>query len=395
MSLTDKELADAATKYKKAYTGAPLKQFWKTYSGIAIGLPLVAGTLQYFFSRKNIAKDMEDLKTSYQKTLTISNEMASNPDRSSEVFRELCAVAPSVAMNPSMAVKVIEPRLKSGLTIDDVHKLTMINANTKQSIFSRTPMGEATRAAGLVTDRVFTTFGTRAMDDFKHAGREGVSRLKNWNSAMEGKGPFPDLNKEGSMKKQSSQKVSETCAVEMMADRYVMLKQSSLCKEAGVAAEIKDVLIKARPYLLTSLAVTGLAHGIGAAIDATNSHRLGSQADEAFAKLRKSSESIKANPELAMNAFDAIKTFAPNLAAKPAVLKTFIEHSISVEGMMSPETINQLATAQGSIMRSKPIGFAGGFTEATGGMAKQLKDYEKDSKQQPKPPQPNVGGYNK
>ena len=355
----------------------PLKGAFGFAAKLAV-LPAIAGTIQYFFARKNIQEELDGLKASYSKSLSISDKMSANPDKAAGVFRELCAVAPSIAMNPNMAVKVIEPRLKTGLTIDDVHKLTMINANTKQSIFSKTPFGEASRSAGLVADRVFTTFGSKVVDDFVGAAKARTHRHKAWDKIIEeANSPDEAVNKsrEYPMDKQSSQKVSESCAAEMMADRYLLLKNSSLYKEAGAMSGAADVLAKAAPYLIASLAMAGIAHGVGAGMDALQRKKLENQADDAYAKLRKNSEIVKANPDIAHEAFDAIKTFAPNLAAKQNILKTFIEHSVSMDGRMPPETINQLATAQGNIIKSKQPGFAGGFSEATHSMGTSLKGF--------------------
>jgi hypothetical protein len=396
--MSDNKVINQLSDIGGSYMNAPLWGFAKGVAAAA-AIPLVAGTVQYFFARKNIKKEIDDLKNSYQKTLSISDKMSANKDRSAVVFQELCAVAPSIAMNPNMAAKVIEPRLKSGLTIDDVHKLTMINAHSKKSVLDKTPFGEAVGAAGLVTDRVFTTLGSRALDKWDAASNEVTRRAKHFkvvkDTAMkldtsQGGAFINDLKNLGvegmsggiqGFNKQSSQNISESCIGEMMAERYVMWKNSPLSKEAGVISGAGDVISKAAPYILGSLAIAGVAHGVGATIDHVQRRHMEAQADEAFLKVLKNSDIIKGNKEMAHEAFDAIKTFAPNLAAKPAILKTFIEHSISVGGNMPPEMINQLATAQGSVLRSKAPGFASGFIDATSSIGKNLKDVNKEDKQ--------------
>ena len=355
----------------------PMTDFAKKW-GPTAAIPVVAGAVQYLFARKNIKEEMENLRESYRKTLSISPKMLANTDRAAAVFQELCAVAPIIALNPSMAAKVIEPRLNTGLTVDDVYKLTTINVNARQSIFDKSPMNEAKRSAGIVADRVFTTFGQQALNNWGSANKETRKRSIFYSDLVNKPGVTPEevlkKSQEYRMKKESSQKVSESCAIEMMADRYVLLKQSSLYKEASVGEQVGKVLWQATPYLLSSLALAGIAHGVGSAVDAVKKKHLDSQADAAFEKVKKSSEAIQANQQLAHDAFDAIKTFAPSLAGKPMILKTFIEHSISVEGRMPPEMVNQLATAEGSIGRSKPLGFAGGFIETATGIGKHVKD---------------------
>jgi hypothetical protein len=362
----------------------PLTKVIKEY-GPALALPAVAGAIQYLFSKKNIKQEIEALKSSYAKAMGMSEKMKADPERSASVFQELSTVAPSVAMNPSMAIKVIEPRLQKGLTIDDVHKLTMINAYAKPSPLAKSPMADAKRSAGFAADRLFTTLGLKAFEDATSAYKQSKKNLSAFASKRqemkEGKYNNEDLQKfyEGfNMNKESSQQVSEKCAIEMMADRYVLFKNSPLYKEASIISKATNVLAEAAPYMVATLGTVGVIHGVGAAIDMVQKKKLELQANAAFAQVQKSSDIIKGNKELAEQAFDAIKTFAPSLAAKPAILKTFLEHSVSVEGRIPPEMVNQLATAQGNIGRSKPAGFASGFVDTASSVGKMVEEKKKN-----------------
>ena len=348
-------------------------------------LPVMAGMMQYMFSRKNIKEEMEQLKGSYGQALSMSPKLNADKDIAATRFQELAAIAPTVAKNPNMAVKFLEPRLKNGLSIDDVHKLTMIQANTRSSTFVRSPVAEAAGSAGLMADKVLTTFGNKAVDSF-------VNKRNQYNKQKE---YLNKLDWEGlDMQKQSSQQphVSEECLGEMLADRYVLLRQSGLCKEAGfsipeMGQAVKgggNAFLKGLGFFAPALALAGVIHGAGAVIDAHKKKTLEQEANKAYALVSKNSELIKGNPELAAQALDAIKTFAPELAVKPNILKTFIEHTIDTENMPI-QTVNELATAQGNVNHSRGPGFAAGFmgaTEPVMNLGKTLVDPWKASKDQ-------------
>lgn len=171
------------------------------------------------------------------------------------------------------------------------------------------------------------------------------------------------------MNKQSSQKVSDECLGEMLADRFVMWRNSDVVKTASVASAASaaksgaSAFGKGLAFFAAPLAIAGLVHGIGAMVDAHKAKKMEEDAQTAFNKIKKDSEHIKGNPVLAEEAFDAIKTFAPSLAIKPSILKTFIEHTIKTE-MLAPQTVSELASAQSNVHKAKTPGFAQGFMGA-------------------------------
>ena len=344
--------------------GSYLGELGKTV-GIAATLPIMAGVMQYLFARKDIKQELNDLTSSYNQIKDLSPKLSASPEAAAERFRELSAIAPTIAKNPKMAVKVMEPRLADGFSIDDIHKLTMIQAHARAPLHTSRAADRGTAMAGLVADRVFTTFGTQMVGKMLHEKKNLESRI---NTIVNSGG--------NNMKKESSPRISEECAVEMMADRFILWKQASakdivaaakaMGTSAGSSSAVKAGLKnfgKGLSFFAAPLALAGIAHGVGAIMDARKKSQMDQLADQAFAKVKKESEIIKANPELALEAFDALKTFAPTLATKPILVKTFVEHSVD-KGNIAPQTINELASAQGNTNRSKMPGFTSGFIGA-------------------------------
>ena len=358
---------------KKGLQG--LKDLGSFLASTAI-IPLAVGGLGYIRSKKSIKEELEELKNSYAQSLQMSTKLRDNPDESATRFQELATIAPTVAKNPNMAVKFLEPRLKKGLSIDDVHKLTMIQSHAHTAPYSRSALTEGSAAGALMADKMFTVFGPRMAD---RLGSLAKARMQD----------FKDIHPLGggpSMQKESSQQtVSDSCLGEMMADRYVMFRSAGLYKTATVDAakvvsEGADAFKAGLKFFAAPLALAGLLHGVGAVVDAHKKKQLDQEANNAFARISKDSEHIRANPLLAAEALDAMKTFAPELAVKPMILKTFIEHTIRTE-QLAPQTVNELASAQGNVHKSKGTGFAHGFMSSVDpsiGFGKNILESGKD-----------------
>lgn len=308
-------------------------------------LPVGAATLYHKYkSKKDREQDIVELKDSYQRVLGASKKISAKPEQAAERFRELSMIAPSVAKNPVMASRFLEPRLEKGLSIDDVHKLTMIQAyggNKSQGFLGSTP--------GVLLDKYLTVAGPSII--------QGVSAK------------VDDFNED--LKKEGSSAVSEECLATMLADRYVMWQ--SYASEMQKTAAPTDPLTMRKAFskglnhflagagfAAAPLALAGMAHGVGAIIDAKRKADLERQANAVFVEVRRKSEKIQGEPEKAAEAFDALKSFAPALAVKPMIVKTFLEHAVGVDHL-SPETVKSLAETQFNVNRSKPGGFATGF----------------------------------
>jgi hypothetical protein len=345
-------LVDA--KFKSAMNSA--KQMGKTVAPFLV-LPAIGAIVNYYMGHKQDKQEAKDVDASLQQILNSNPRLSTAQNLTISRFKELSAVAPVVAKNPTMAARFIEPRLKSGMSIDDVHKLVMIQ---QAGIGKPDAASRSGHVAGFLADRMLMLFGMDAAKSLSNTVSAGRSEQKKYDDGIK------NIFSGGSMNKQASQKVSDECLGEMLADRYVMLRESGFAKEAGVADIAKSGLGrfgKGIAFFAPALALAGIAHGVGAMVDAHQKKKLEQTADMHFKRIRDNSDVIQGNPELANDALDAIKTFAPALAAKPAILKTFIEHTVNI-GQMAPQTINDLAVTQGNISKSKHPGFTAGFIGA-------------------------------
>lgn len=364
-------MSDAAAAVAKARFVSTLGNFAKTVLPYLV-VPAAGAIASYHFGKKQDKEDHEQLKNSFSATLALDENMAKNPQAAEARFRELAFVSPTIAKNPAMAARFISNRMDSGLTVDDIHKLSVIEASSKSN---PNAAARATAKAALIFDRLFSTWSLTSRQNFINE-QQGIDKKYLTDlQQMQKKG--------GVMNPDVQQKVSDECIGEMLADRYIIMMQG-MEKEAGVKPGIMSAgmnrLKAGAQFMAPIMALGGLAHGIGMIVDARRKKQMDQAANENFFKLKQHSEIVQGNPELANQALDAIKTFAPALAAKPAVLKTFVEHTINA-GMIAPQTVSDLATAQGNVSKSQAPGFASGFlgaVKSTADAGKFLSPQSKD-----------------
>lgn len=348
-----------------------------------IALPMFGALVSYYMGKKSDKAEKAALETSLNKIVAGNSKMRENSDKAVARFNELAYIAPSVARNPVMAEKFLASRLDKGLSIDDIHKLSVIQASGMGSQSGPTAAQKALLTAGNIYQTVALTLGRDAW----HSAQTGLRQYAGAVDTL--KTDLKKIQEEKSMNKKSSpNKLSDECVGEMLADRYIIMR-GGLLKEATSKTSLKDVIraggkafARGAAYMAPALALGGVIHGTGMIVDAIEKRKLSNQADDAFAKIKKNSDIIKGDPDLANEALDAIKTFAPSLAAKPAVLKTFIEHTVRV-GSIAPQTINDLSGAQSSVSKSKAPGFASGFVSGlvpiTGVGGKLMPDEKTDA----------------
>jgi hypothetical protein len=163
--------------------------------------------------------------------------------------------------------------------------------------------------------------------------------------------------KEGS---DDQQWVSDECLGKMLADRYCMFKTAGIVPKA-----VSNVLKSSGNAMHDYVKIMALPLAIGGGIKLVSDimkrkadAQTERQADQVFSGLKRTNSYVQENPELAAQAFDTLRSFAPALAAKPLVAKTFVEHVITSDGRIPPDTANMLASTQQLVNR---------LNEATGG----------------------------
>jgi hypothetical protein len=199
--------------------------------------------------------------------------------------------------------------------------------------------------------------------------------------------------KSGGQVKQSSEiqlRVSDECMGRMLADRYCLysISEGALSKTAatsGFTNTLKSYLSvggkaidkhlksylsgggkaidKYLKVMLLPIAIGGGIQLIKSIQKSRDNAAAGEAADKVFARLRAQSDLVKESPELAMQAFDSLKSFAPALAAKPIITKTFVEDVIKKQGLLPPDTINMLSKTEQMIQQVKDTTGGQGFIE--------------------------------
>lgn len=175
------------------------------------------------------------------------------------------------------------------------------------------------------------------------------------------------LNKQGAEK--MAHRVSDECLGQMLAETHLM------CKEAGVMTSISKYLAPSAKNVANYMkAMTiPLAMGIGikavqGLLDSRNKSELKNEAARVYASLKRTSDVIKENPQIADQAFDALTSFAPALAVKPIIAKTFVENVVNGQGVLDPNTANMLAQTQQTVqsLDRQTGGFVTGLRDSMG-----------------------------
>lgn len=436
-------LAKEAMEKVALYDSLTFLKMVSPYLATTAGIAGIAGLGAYMAAKSKRDKYDDALRNSFVAFTAMHPKYQESPTLASQRFSELSLISPTLATNPSLAHKVIEPRMDTGFSIDDIHRLASIEHMSSHTPHpSASPTVAATNAALGKLDWGLSTFGPGFMQavqahnaeigkvraaEIKHleseSGRiaqkhlsEGVDRgvkegLKKGidlgrtsvytalSKTLMGSMQVPpaavakivedirDMEKKGadSMIKEAQeifaeQTVSDECLGRMMSTRYTMLKEAGIVRSKGLMSSVGQFFSK---NMGESAAATGqyfklmavpLAIGLGfSAINKLmkmrESAQVREQADKVFASLKRTSDTVKENPELANEAFDALKSFSPILATKPLITKTFVEDIINKGGLVPPQTADMLASAQQKIMDVQQSvggtkgGFIGGLKE--------------------------------
>lgn len=341
----------------------------------------------YYFTKKDKERHQDDLTNSFKSLLQKSPQFEKNPEKFVERFGELTVISPTIAKNPTLASKLLDKKVKSGFSVDDIHKLTSIEHNTS-SMKGFHPAAAARASASHALTTIINAFGRdivegkreldkdyyKTLAQTKHtasyhdkitelADKEREAFVKRWG----------DDDDEGQKKQSSAQRVSDECLGQMLAERYVLIKQ------AGVFGKGVQNMATGLQYFAPAIALGGGIELMRQAFESHRNSRLEEQADQNFSKLMRGSDILKGpeNKELAQEAFATLKAVAPSLAARPLVAKTFIEYTVN-QGALPPQTIQQLAEAEDKV---RGVGGRGGFFEelksSIGG--KSSRDFMKPS----------------
>lgn len=348
-----------------------------------LGASAVTGGIGYLMAKNRYERHTEDLKNSYH-ALARTDTFRSDPSSFAERFSELSLISPTVASNPALAKKIITPRLAQGFDLDDIHRLSAVEYHSTNTRRAGDPTSEGfSQAADAFTKGVRNVAPVLVahlmaprpapskpmvikMDNGKQikaapekihqAATERSEELLKRNNEIVGADKMEailktlgaikkddDMDKKGSAQESAGtpeNRVSDECLGRMMAERYVLYKTAA---GGGVLSSMEKVYgklglnkgVKALKdqfgHIVPALVVGGGIQLLREVMKERENDKLRAQADQVFAQLRRQSASIQGNPQVAAEAFDTLKSFAPSIAAKPLVAKSFIEGIVSAE----------------------------------------------------------------
>jgi hypothetical protein len=315
--------------------------------GVAALLSGVHGVAGYLRARSAVNAQRDALNGSF-KALQGMPEYKDNA-MIGQRFSELALISPTLASNPNIAHKVISSRIQDGFSVDDIHRLASIEHLTSTA---HKPMGgEGAFTHGLIAAR--DQFDRR-MSDMAPAIGAISAKDADWTASAY---PMPKRGMGFQMKHASEdifseQTLSDECIGKMMGTRHGMIK------EAGILNAIKGGVgesAKATGKYFSMMSVP-IALGLGMAalnkiMKVRENNQMSAQADHVYKNIMSSSDIAKQNPQAAAEAFDSLRSFAPILATKHNVAKSFIEEVAGGwGGKMPPQTIGMLAEVQQKAM---------------------------------------------
>jgi len=398
---------------------------------LTAGIGGIAGYKAGKNSESAIKEEADKLKASFHSTFDKSPSFKKDPSLYSQRFSELALISPTIAKNPNFAHKIIEGSLHTGFGVDDIHKLSAIEfqrSNTKQLSMPE-QASAAARANAMST--VVNIFGVRMLDGVLEAGKDlndihaarvakTVAENEARSAASKASGihkvqdaPFNSKQKDilreamdaetakymaekklraaaatapkedkkpgglfGWLKKESSMaNVSDECLGQMLAERHQMLKTAgmwdSIKKNMGPGTEAMAGYLK---FMAPSLLIGGGGALVQHVLQSQKDKKAANEAEQVYLNIAKSSDVMKQNPAAAREIFSTMQMFAPTLATRPMLVKTFVEHTLQNDHM-APQAIKELADAEASAGRKGGTTFLKSFKENVDLVGKPVADF--------------------
>jgi len=357
-----------------------------------LGTTAATGALGYHFASKRHKEMQSGIQNSYKSLMGGHQDFAKKPKEFTQRFQELSIISPSIASNPDFAHKILRSRMKKGFDLDDIHRLAaiehystnvshpphpsqvaatqamtglrdMINLLGPSAVtMAMQPKLEASLKAGVRSAAKPQADRSRAIEELQHQAAEQARSMDNMRKAMaimlhESSGK--DLKKQSSV-----EYLGDDVIGRMIADRYCMYKEAGMLGRMGKflgSAASKSGKAMGDHFKMVAIP---LALGMGWQVmrqllkqrETSQMHR---QADGVYSTLARKSDVIRENPLVAAQAFESLKSFAPSLATKPLIARTFVEHVVD-RNSLGPETAQQLASTEESVRRLNELG-SGGF----------------------------------
>ena len=331
-------------------------------------------------------------------------------------FNEIVEVAPSVAQDYSVAKKLVEKRLHSGLSEGDVMTLATMqrhfyNAGNRQQFALRDKiqrydaadkmkmLKKQAEATGETYATIFSIVKEAAGDNWLNelVGRLTVNNLEK-QAVFKVKDAFKrdiyNIITRGVPSAVSRSGSSIAKAYEALvnkrniagARRGIEASQEAMGK---ITERLEQVLEKATPQpystgkLLKSVGLlTSIPLGVGVGLGSFKhlegkleqkklNKKLQASFEAAMHSKDDAGETLRANRNSAREAFDTLAHFAPHVAVQPTAARSFMSKMVDIGGAgthLTTDEVRTLTQTQDNMSRSKSKPFAEGFGAGVAGM---------------------------
>lgn len=197
----------------------------------AMALSAGVGGIGYLNSKRDQKQAAEHLAQSMITAFKENPEFKKDTNLFKERFKELALVAPGIAGNPRMAAKVLASNMKSGFSVDDIHKLTMIQTYGKP-LADTSSLAAGRLAASNAFDKILSIIGPKIYEDnisnaraylrWSDDAQDLMANIRKEHNTYRHEKTSAERNDH------MERKISDECIGEMLGDRYVMAKTAGL-----------------------------------------------------------------------------------------------------------------------------------------------------------------------
>ncbi len=264
------------------------------YLPMAVG-GLITGATASVLGRRHAAKSLATSQSEVNKTRSIllqNPEFSEHREKAEARFNELVKIAPTVARNPELALRILKDKLTSGFSSQDVQNLALIQA-------------------------AYT----------------------------------PDMTRQLKLT-ETTKKASAERAGESLATVVCMCKEAGInLKTLGRAAT--NALVMTTIPLLGGVGVGAVKHLASKNDKKKLNERLNSSFEEALKLSDPDKDGLHENKELARQAFQVLAHFSPHVALEPNAAKGFMKKLVAWSGQgPQVEDIKSLTEIERNVRQS-------------------------------------------
>lgn len=327
--------------------GEKAKELYENHKTLVIGGSAFLGNVlgqkvTNWFRGKAQTKAQIQAITAIRNTIKTHPAFSGDPAKAEVRYLELVKIAPSLAVNPHIALPLVKEKLNSGFNAIDIQNLAIIQSNYQPNA----------TAQGSMTSKLLSS-----------------------------QAPFPKVASDTSGA-QSLEKVGSTLATIVY-----------MYKEAGVSLQTlgraaQNALVLSAIPVLGGIGVGTVKHVMGSRDKKTLQAKLEESFNRAIHLSDPDKDSLKQNKEKARQAFQILAHFSPHVALEPHAAKSFMSKLVEYDSKVQVDDIKHLSEIQrnydssksglpffeGLAAGSKALGLESSLKSSLSGVSEPLSD---------------------